>query len=139
MLKRRFGGLHLRSHGVGIAVSGVAFHLSTIMTDDVRRVAVLSALTRHSGPLGISVILPETSSHYLVQDKMIVKHALNEEQPHMPLTREWRNTDFSVEGVLGVGKWGRKVDLKDWCERWVWRRSFKQLTGKMKLTRTPSD
>ncbi len=77
---------------------------------------VLSALTRHSGSLGISAILPDTSIKYVVQDKTIVKHAY-EEQPHMPLTREWKRTDFSVKGVLGVGKWGRKVDLKDWCER----------------------
>lgn len=81
---------------------------------------MLSALTRHSGSLGISAILPDTSIKYVVQDKTIVKHAY-EEQPHMPLTREWKRTDFSVKGVLGVGKWGRKVDLKDWCERLIGR------------------
>jgi hypothetical protein len=80
--------------------------------------------------LGISAILPETPIRYLVKDKMIVKHA-HEEQPLMPLTREWRQTDFSVEAVLGVGKWGRKVDLKDWCEKWVmWWLAFRRLRAK---------
>ncbi|CDZ96700.1 hypothetical protein [Phaffia rhodozyma] len=80
---------------------------------------ILSALVRDSGPKGIASILPDRNATFI--PTQILKKEI---QPHMPLTKEWRPTDFSREAVITGTVEDEPVNLRKWALRLIARYQY---------------
>lgn len=80
---------------------------------------LLSFLLQSSGPLGMAEILPTGVVDSKEDSNM---GGGTEEQPHLPLTENWKETDFSFSSVVGRQT---QVDnqclARDWTERLISR------------------
>jgi hypothetical protein len=83
---------------------------------------VLSALMRDSGSRGLSSILPSTSLTFSSRLPAGISQAdFLPPQPHLPLTKKWGDTDFSLANVVGsVGD----VDLRKWALQLIARYQY---------------
>lgn len=78
---------------------------------------MLSALIQNSGPLGMSQIIPERRKVSVQRTRGRMERT--GEQPFLSLERDWKTVDYSLQGVLGSGRWGTDIEIKDWCEQSV--------------------
>ncbi|KAG8814552.1 hypothetical protein FRC17_001079 [Serendipita sp. 399] len=88
---------------------------------------ILKALVRASGPLGLSALLPSPERIYHHRRKSgddgmakgTVPVGSDHVSPHLPLTTEWRSTDFSLSSVFASGFWDQPhgVRLREWVQR----------------------
>lgn len=83
---------------------------------------VMTALIADSGPAGLSSLLPSPSSPFILPRPDPSNPPLLHRQPHMPLTSDWKSTDFSLPAVVGLTGLGsgsddgdREVDLRKFC------------------------
>ncbi|KAG8808753.1 hypothetical protein FRC18_004872, partial [Serendipita sp. 400] len=84
---------------------------------------ILKALVRASGPAGLSALLPSAERIYRQNGgdgKM--KGSLptsNHVSPHLPLTTDWRKTDFSLSAIFSSGLWDQLsgIRLREWVQR----------------------
>ncbi|KAG8807507.1 hypothetical protein FRC19_006634, partial [Serendipita sp. 401] len=84
---------------------------------------ILKALVRASGPAGLSALLPSAERIYRPNGgdgKM--KGSLptsNRVSPHLPLTTDWRKTDFSLSAIFSSGLWDQPsgIRLREWVQR----------------------
>jgi hypothetical protein len=75
-----------------------------------------------SGPRGLSSILPSTSPTFSSPLPVgISPKDFLSPQPQLPLSKEWRDTDFSLVNVIGnVGD----VDLRKWALQLIARYQY---------------
>lgn len=80
---------------------------------------VLAALINRSGPNGLSALLPPPGLSISIANSDRLPQAI---QPHMPLTKTWRATDFNLRAVV---RWHEEqVDLRTWCLRLIARYQY---------------
>lgn len=78
---------------------------------------VVAALVNASGKRGLSAVLPPAGV------VVPISEPLSEEvQPHMPLTKTWRETDFNLHSVIRSHL--DEVDLRQWVLRLLARYQF---------------
>ncbi|KAL7417606.1 hypothetical protein BDY24DRAFT_375433 [Mrakia frigida] len=99
---------------------------TTSSTDAFKRLAfehtecgdcILQALARASGPRGLSALLPATDISFSPT------HHSSISQPHLPLTKLFEGTDFSLDNVVRSPK-RETVDLRVWCLRLIARYQY---------------
>ena len=85
----------------------------------VRPLLVLKALINRSARTGLSAVLPPPNLLLAIDplDRLSV-----DLQPHMPLTKTWRATDFNLRSVVRSHE--PEVDLRVWCLRLIARYQF---------------
>lgn len=75
---------------------------------------VLSAVVAASGPAGLSALLPSPPSDVDTKDAVV-------DVPHMPLTKDWRTTDFTLRAIVPDVE---TIDLRAWCLRLLARYQY---------------
>lgn len=66
-----------------------------------------------SGERGLSAFLPDPSASHIP-----IRTAAPEWSgagPILPLTNDWRDTDFSLDAIVNAGRSDRSVGLRDFC------------------------
>lgn len=84
---------------------------------DPSRPPVIAALINASGPAGLSAFLPAAGTVLPISDPLPT-----EVQPHMPLTKTWRGTDFNLRAVVQSHE--AEVDVRAWVLRLLARYQY---------------
>lgn len=79
---------------------------------------IIAALLNASGRSGISAFLPSAETIVRIPSSSSNLGS----RAHLPLTEKWRDTDFSLNFVLGPGN--RNISLRTWCTRLIQRYQY---------------
>jgi hypothetical protein len=118
---------HSSTHDVGTAVR---FIVTALIPSSLTLVIVLKALVRASGDLGLSALLPSSDRRYRPQ---VQSSPIADIPPHLPLSSEWQDVDFSLAAVFASGFWTSQngINLREWVQRMLER--YRYVIGKGRL------
>ncbi|TKY86618.1 hypothetical protein EX895_004257 [Sporisorium graminicola] len=81
---------------------------------------ILAALLHASGASGISAFLPPPSATLHVAPSFIDLGS----RAHLPLTPDWRTSNFSLASILPPHPQGKQISLRTWCTRLIQRYQY---------------
>ncbi|KAF2164689.1 hypothetical protein M409DRAFT_67797 [Zasmidium cellare ATCC 36951] len=81
---------------------------------------IIAALIGASGVTGIHKFLPQDHS----ESASKIHAGLDAVPPHLPLTSDWRTTNFSISHVIPDGSLVPSTNLRTWCARLIQRYSY---------------
>ena len=84
--------------------------------------SVINALVNKSGKSGLSAFFPD-------KDLVVRNATVNLEVAHLPLTPNWRATDFSLESITQGDDAPFDLDLRMWSMKMLSR--YLYVTGKL--------
>ncbi|SPC66684.1 uncharacterized protein UHOD_02171 [Ustilago sp. UG-2017b] len=81
---------------------------------------IVAALLKVSGRSGISAFLPPSTATLRVPADF---DSLGS-RAHLPLTEQWRETDFSLSSILAQPQGTKEISLRTWCTRLIQRYQY---------------